>query len=72
MLPTQTLNPTAVASATGKAKRDDSQIAMEMDEPINIIGDSHLPVSWDADKFWWAGVGLVAVGGVLYMYPASK
>lgn len=24
---------------------------------------------WNPDQFWWIGVGMVAVGTVLYMWP---
>lgn len=72
MLPTQTLNPTAAPSATGKAKRDDSQFRLQSDEPLNKNAIIHPSEPYNADKIWWAGVGLIAVGSALFMYPTSK
>lgn len=72
MLPTQTLNPTSVPSATGKVKRDQSQILMHNDAPLNKNAIIPVKEPFDADKIWWAGVGLVAVGSALFMYPSKK
>lgn len=71
MLPTQTLNPTSTASATAKAKRD-QQILMHEDAPLNKNAVIQPKELFDADKVWWAGVGLVAVGSALYMYPSKR
>ena len=70
MLPTQTLNPTASASgagatSTGKAKRT----LEDMDsfvEPLNksVLRKRREPVN--ADKWWWMGVGMTALGGIGY------
>ncbi len=78
MLPTQTLNPTAGAgaSATGKAraKRDGEQAILQPvdnDLPKNIL--DKLPKEfYNADRWWWAGVGLTALGTVMYMLPTGK
>ncbi|KAF7846424.1 hypothetical protein BT93_L4389 [Corymbia citriodora subsp. variegata] len=77
MLPTQTLNPTATASATSKAakiKRDeDPQVLLQMGEPLNrnaIIQPKKSLV--EPDQFWYAGIGLILIGGVMFMYPTSK
>ncbi len=74
MLPTQTLNPTATASGagggaahTGKARRS----LTNMDgfvEPMNknVLIKRREPVN--ADKWWWMGVGMTALGGIGYYY----
>lgn len=74
MLPTQTLNPTSSPSATGsKHKRgvdgaDDSQ---QIIEPLNkdSIIKPFEPIN--ADRIWWAGVGLTAVGTIMYIATSS-
>lgn len=79
MLPTQTLNPTAAAGEpTSKVKRD-----MDRDEHHHwkqkmIKGESFehdglepRPMRWDADRWWWAGFGFIAVGTVMYMLPTK-
>lgn len=71
MLPTQTLNPTSAPTATGKVKRD-SQLLLQSSEPLNKNAIIHPKEPFDADKIWWVGVGLVAVGSAMYMYPSSK
>ena len=69
MLPTQTLNPTASATggakATGKTKSKRA-LSDEYNEPTNenILGKRNEPI--DADKWWWIGVGMTAIGGVGY------
>ncbi|RMZ76806.1 hypothetical protein DV738_g4682, partial [Chaetothyriales sp. CBS 135597] len=74
MLPTITLNPTAAPSATGssKAKRDGDTQARLMD----TLGKANfLPTTSDLanpDKWWWTGLGFVAVGTVLFMWPTSR
>ncbi|KIW63853.1 hypothetical protein PV04_08825 [Phialophora macrospora] len=72
MLPTQTLNPTSTSQATGKAK------AKRDGEPQHVLmggkeGVIQQPVSdfYNADRWWWAGVGLTALGTVMYMLPTS-
>lgn len=74
MLPTQTLNPTSVPSATGsKFKRglDGGDGAQQVLEPLNKNALVKLPEPHNADKWWWAGVGLTALGTVMYMMPTS-
>lgn len=70
MLPTQTLNPT-VASATGGAKatgkaKSKRGLFEEYKEPMNknVLGRRNELVN--ADKWWWIGVGMTAIGGVGY------
>ena len=70
MLPTQTLNPTssstgAAAQSTGKTKR--SVDGLEgFAEPLNkhVVMEKKEP--WNADKWWWIGVGMTGIGGVAY------
>lgn len=71
MLPTQTLNPTTTSGGPAKAtsksrvKRD---IVEEIIQPLNknalITGNDPI----NADRWWWVGVGMTAIGGVVYMY----
>jgi len=72
MLPTQTLNPTSAApGATGKsrAKRDgEQQVMMDGKGMIQTPKPSGL---YNADRWWWAGVGSIALGTFMYMLPSS-
>lgn len=70
MLPTMTLNPTVSASgagatSTGKAKRS----LENMDgfvEPLNKkILEKHREPG-NANKLWWMGVGMTALGSIGY------
>lgn len=79
MLPTSTLNPTATSSApagkpTGnsRAKRAIGDGRGEDDEPLSsrVILTPSEP--FNADRWWWVGVGLTVVGTMLYMYPSSN
>ena len=70
MLPTQTLNPTATgsgagATSTGKIKRN-TQSTDAFGAPLNknILGRHRESVN--ADKWWWIGLGMTALGGVGY------
>lgn len=71
MLPTVTLNPTSSATgsapkATGKAKRSVEGLET-FSEPLNKHVVSQMgKESIDADKWWWIGVGMTGLGGVLY------
>ncbi|KAG9771557.1 ROT1-like protein, partial [Aureobasidium melanogenum] len=84
MLPTQTLNPTSGApTATGKSrvKRSseggdgaadtDTQEQQRLVAPMNknTVFKPKDPVN--PDRWWWAGVGLTALGTALYMLPTS-
>lgn len=75
MLPTQTLNPTALPSATGsKAKRgglDGGDGTQQVLEPMNKNALIEPSKPHNADTWWWAGVGLTALGTVMYMMPTS-
>ena len=77
LLPTQTLNPTTTATgkphSTGKSrvKRDIEDSSGEILESFNK--KAIIPPSGPsrADRWWWLGVGLTAVGTILYMVPTS-
>lgn len=72
MLPTQTLNPTKTASTgasqssgTTKTKRD---VDGDHDGLVRdaLSRNAMLKQSAYADRIWWLGVGLTALGGVGY------
>jgi hypothetical protein len=44
------------------------------DAPLNknVLVSGRKAERYNPDKFWWAGVGLVAVGTVLYMWPTKQ
>ncbi|KAI9678279.1 MAG: Reversal of tor2 lethality [Caeruleum heppii] len=78
MLPTKTMNPTATATATGgqstgqaasqstgnaKAKRGLDALPVPLNK--NAIRRRQAPI--DADKWWWIGAGITALGGVGYL-----
>ncbi len=74
MLPTQTLNPTsgsatgsAQASSTSKTKRD-LHLAGDEDGLVReaLNRNARREDSTKADRLWWLGVGLTALGGVGY------
>lgn len=70
MLPTETLNPTATSTgsgqskSTGKAKRDvgSDEFAEAMNKHVLIKRKE----PFNADKWWWIGVGMTGLGGVAY------
>ncbi|KAI4229196.1 MAG: hypothetical protein L6R36_001045 [Xanthoria steineri] len=73
MLPTQTLNPTSAAatgtrpSSTSKSKRDlpgdDDGLVQEALNRKALLQQRH---STNADRLWWLGVGMTALGGIGY------
>jgi len=79
MLPTQTLNPTA--SATGGAqstsksrvRRDIKDTAGENIVLPNKNQNTILSPggSYNPDTWWWVGVGMTALGTIMYMMPTS-
>ena len=73
MLPTQTLNPTSTAApaATGKSrvKRSAEPAGQQHAFKKPVIQRPSEP--YNADKWWWVGVGSIALGTVLYMMPTS-
>ncbi len=76
MLPTQTLNPTSAAvaatgtqpSSTSKSKRelpgDDDGLVQEALNRKSLLKQRHTN---NADRLWWLGVGMTALGGVGYL-----
>lgn len=76
MLPTQTLNPTSRATATAKSrvKRTEGSDGDGEQVPLNSnirMGQQKEEGVLNADRWWWAGVGLTALGTVMYMLPTS-
>ena len=72
MLPTQTLNPTSAGSTqTGKAKvkRDGEQKILK-DGGKSFVQQAKNEF-YNPDRWWWAGVGLTAIGTAMYMLPTS-
>jgi len=72
MLPTQTLNPTSSAKATGSASTNTAKAKRsfegpeEFREPLNKNALLPRKEPHNADKWWWFGIGLVGVGSVGY------
>lgn len=72
MLPTQTLNPTASSSTggaktTGNAKAKRSFADLEgFAEPMNRKAMMKRNEPTSAERWWWIGVGMTAIGGVGY------
>jgi len=72
MLPTQTLNPTSSAKATGSASTSTAKAKRsfegpeEFSEPLNKNALLPRKEPHNADKWWWFGIGLTAVGSVGY------
>jgi hypothetical protein len=66
MLPTITMNPTATGAkptASAKAKRSHGETEVPFNK--NVIRQRKEPI--DADKWWWIGVGMTALGSVGYL-----
>ena len=78
MLPTSTLNPTATAAAAAGKPTSKSRVKRAVDEEtnekINALNKNAILTPsepFNADRWWWVGIGLTAVGTMLYMYPSS-
>jgi len=77
MLPTQTLNPTSsaapAATAKSRVKRDMPDLTGERIEPMNKNANIILTPKdpYNADTWWWVGVGMTALGTIMYMMPTS-
>ncbi|EXJ92362.1 hypothetical protein A1O3_00912 [Capronia epimyces CBS 606.96] len=75
MLPTQTLNPTSTPKSTGKSrvKRMEGGDGGTQERLVGMNKDPFIPPKepYNADHWWWAGVGLTALGTALYMIPTS-
>jgi hypothetical protein len=79
MLPTQTLNPTSSATggaqSTGKSRvrRDMKDFTGEKIESVTRNGNTILSPKepYNPDTWWWVGVGMTALGTIMYMMPTS-
>ncbi|KAK4984883.1 Reversal of tor2 lethality [Elasticomyces elasticus] len=75
MLPTQTLNPTSTSSAAGSKSTSTSNSkarrGLNMEVPINWKMESQKQglQSMNADAWWWFGLGMTGLGGILYFGP---
>ena len=72
MLPTTTLNPTAAAAPTGKAKRGEEDlytVPLNQNAAHIVRRDSTQPFieRIDLNMIWWAGVGMTILGGAAYL-----
>ena len=69
MLPTQTLNPTATPTgATRSTSTVSSKRKRSLDDGVDINQNILLQqkVAINADRFWWIGAGMIAIGSVGY------
>ncbi|MCJ1370687.1 Reversal of tor2 lethality [Loxospora ochrophaea] len=69
MLPTQTLNPTTTSSAPGSTSTANSKLRRSLSGLPGSIDDSTISRrkhAVNADRWWWIGVGMTAIGGVGY------
>jgi hypothetical protein len=77
MLPTSTLNPTATSAAAGKptnksrVKRASEIHSGEHGISLDRLTTLTTDELFNADRWWWAGIGLTIIGTALYMYPSS-
>ncbi len=75
MLPTQTLNPTSSATpaATAKSRVVRRDMPDMSGERIELKGPMILTPKdpYNADTWWWVGVGMTALGTIMYMMPTS-
>lgn len=63
MLPTETLNPTSSASATGTSKRSIIKRSLENKRKTNAVR-----MEADFSRYWYAGLGLFSLGGLSYVF----
>lgn len=70
ILPTITMNPTNVpsgqAKVTGKVKRDGGEEALEVPLNRNAIKKRSALEDINLDAWWYFGVGVTALGGILF------
>lgn len=78
MLPTSTLNPTATATAASGKPTSQSRVKRafgdDAGEKIDSLSKNAIlspSGPFNPDRWWWVGIGLTALGTVLYMYPSS-
>jgi hypothetical protein len=72
MLPTQTMNPTATATAagaTGKVKRGQEQFVAPLNKDSHIHAPEKLPLLHriDLNLVWWTGIAMIVFGGTAYL-----
>jgi hypothetical protein len=72
MLPTQTMNPTATATAagaTGKVKRGQEHFAAPLNKDSHIYAPEKLPLMHriDLNLVWWTGIAMIVFGGTAYL-----
>jgi Chaperone for protein-folding within the ER, fungal len=79
MLPTSTLNPTATPTAPAGKPTGKSRVKRAADGgdggmagPSNTHSILTPSDPFNADSWWWVGIGLTAAGTLLYMYPTSS
>ena len=73
MLPTQTLNPTSSTTGTRSTATNKARRSIE-DDPDGLLQEAmnrnalliKQKVSINADRLWWLGAGMTALGGVGY------
>ena len=77
MLPTSILNPIATSSAPTGKPTSNSRVKRAIDDGSGdtierlykkVILTPSEP--FNPDRWWWVGIGLTAVGTMLYMYPS--
>ncbi|KAL1302065.1 hypothetical protein AAFC00_002507 [Neodothiora populina] len=75
MLPTITLNPTEAvpgATQTSNAKARKAKRGLEREVPVNYKGANNIlkqSSKLNPDTWWWAGLTMTGVGGLLYFGP---
>lgn len=75
MLPTITLNPTTSATATATstaASKFRRALGLDREVPVNYKQGATVfqqTSKLNADRWWWAGLTMTGVGGLLYFGP---
>lgn len=71
MLPTTTLNPLVSATAkASKAKRGlDNEVPLNWKLGLEHKDGANVVHQINADRLWWLGIGMVGVGGLMYLGP---
>ena len=73
MLPTTTLNPTtasATATSGSKVKRGmGAEVPLNWKAKLGSKQNQQMVHHINADRLWWIGLGMTAVGGLLYLGP---
>ncbi|KAK0252013.1 Reversal of tor2 lethality [Friedmanniomyces endolithicus] len=82
MLPTTTLNPTSASSTAGATSTSGSKLKRGLDAEVPLgwkvkmaseegkMGEGRGVVHMiNADRVWWIGLGMMGIGGLLYLGP---